>query len=447
MTITVHHGDMREVLAQMISEGVQVDSCVCDPPYHLTSIVKRFGGENAAPAKSKQTGAFTRASRGFMGKQWDGGDIAFDLETWRLVFELLPPGGRLLAFSGDRTYHRMATAIEAAGFVIPRMFLNIVSSCEAVQSFVRSLSDEQLRAFARCIDESEFGSMLAWIYGSGFPKSHDFGASFDKALLGIDRDEDPKDWEASRSHFATMWEGWGSDVKPAFEPICMAMKPLEGTIAGNVAKHGVGGVNVDGCRIGDESTLRSTRQRMTSQGASGVGYANQDHRYPEAAQRYNGSETGRFPANVLHDGSDVVLAGFPSSDGALRAVGPEHKPKVGTTVYGDYGPRPRVEPRGDSGSAGRFFYSSKADADDRLGSKHPTVKRVDLIRWLVRLVTPPGGTVLDPFAGSGTTGMACLAEGFDAILVEREAEYVADIKRRIAHVSGEDTPLFAGLGP
>lgn len=368
MSVTVHEGDMLEVLPRLKAEGVRIDSCVTDAPYHLSSIVKRFGAEGAAPAKSKQTGAFTRASRGFMGKQWDGGDIAFQPETWRLVWELLPPGGRLLAFAGDRNYHHMATAIEAAGFVIPRMFLNIVSSCQAVQAFVRSLSEEQLRAFARCIDESEFGGMLAWIYGSGFPKSHDFGASFDKGLLGIDRDEDPKDWEASRSHFATMWEGWGSDVKPAFEPICMAMKPLDGTIAANVAAHGVGGVNVDGCRVGSESTERR-------------GYAEMGYHGGNLAAAYEpGSANGRFPANVLHDGSDVVRSRFPGAGGQQRPVTGAERAHGTLNAYGTFnGSREGAEPRGDSGGADRFFYSAKADADDRLGSKHPTVKRVDLI--------------------------------------------------------------------
>lgn len=449
MTVTLHHGDMREVLADLIAQGVTVDSVVTDAPYHLASIVKRFGAEGAAAAKSNgPTGAYARASKGFMGKQWDGGDIAFDPATWRLCFDLLPPGGRLLAFAGDRNYHHMATAIEAAGFVIPRMFLNIVSSCTAVQVFVRSLDEEQLRAFARCLDESEFGGMLAWVYGSGFPKSHDFGASFDKALLGIDRDEDPKDWEASRSHFASLWEGWGSDVKPAFEPICMAQKPLEGTIAANVAKYGVGGVNIDGCRILTNENLNGgaysgdSRQREEYTSTDTVDGAVPLSRLNRGIGEFK-QPAGRFPANVLHDGSDEVVAAFPRAPGqqARTSTSTRERQNVyGAMSFGSGG-RP---PRGDEGSAARFFYSSKADGADRLGSKHPTVKPIDLMRWLVRLVTPPGGTVLDPFAGSGSTGMACLAEGFDCILVEREAEYVADIRRRIAHVSGEDTPLFAG---
>jgi site-specific DNA-methyltransferase (adenine-specific) len=144
---------------------------------------------------------------------------------------------------------------------------------------------------------------------------------------------------------------------------------------------------------------------------------------------------------VVHDGSEEVVASFPDSGGG----GDIHKRSAPKTsgVYGAFaGDDDRWAGYADTGSAARFFYSAKADAEDRLGSKHPTVKPVDLMRWLVRLITPPGGTVLDPFAGSGTTGMACMAEGFDAILVEREAQYLADIRRRVAHVRGEDTPLF-----
>jgi site-specific DNA-methyltransferase (adenine-specific) len=148
------------------------------------------------------------------------------------------------------------------------------------------------------------------------------------------------------------------------------------------------------------------------------------------------TDVGRWPANVCHDGSDEVVKAFPDGGGGFGVRGGDRQSEYGFGAGGVVG-------FGDSGSAARFFYSSKADADDRLGSKHPTVKPVDLMRWLVRLITPPGGTCLDPFAGSGTTGMACMAEGIDCILIEREAEYVADIKARIAHVRGDDTPLFA----
>lgn len=429
MTVTIHHADMREVLARLVADGVQVQSVVCDPPYHLTSIVKRFGAENAAAAKSgtkaNHTGAYARASRGFMGKQWDGGDIAFQAETWRLCWDLLPPGGHLVAFSGTRTYHRMACAIEDAGF--------------------------------------EIRDMLSWLYGSGFPKSHDVAKGIDKAagreieivpvgkpikrmIPGADQARDG--WEKNNgreyqpgeyvpSEEAAPWGGWGTALKPALEPICFARKPLEGTVAANVLKHGTGAINIDGCRVGTADNTARTDS------GTALGRMNDDA-WKARAGVNGGHNLGRWPANVLHDGSDEVVAAFPRSSGQQASTSTSTSTREQQNCYGAMakgsGGRP---PRGDEGSAARFFYSSKADADDRLGSKHPTVKPVDLMRWLVRLVTPPGGTVLDPFAGSGTTGMACLAEGFDCILVEREAEYAADIRRRIAHVSGADTPLFS----
>lgn len=453
-TVTLHEGDMLEVLPQLKAAGVTVHTVVTDAPYHLTSIVKRYGSASAAATKAgtkeHHTGAFARGARGFMGKQWDGGDIAFRPETWQLCFDLLPPGGHLVAFSGARTYHRMACAIEDAGFEIRDALLDLVASDAAVQLFLASLNAEQRAAFARCLTESPFGGMLAWLYGSGFPKSHDTAVAFDKALLGFDERDDAKDWEMSRSHFAAMFEGWGTALKPAFEPICFARKPLEGTVAENMAKYGVGALNIDACRVATGDDLNGgaysggERQRAeysstdSKEGAVPLSRLNRGIGQFEQPQ-------GRWPANVVHDGSGEVVSAFPGAPGQLARASASASARKDQLVYGAMarGSGGR-EPRGDVGSAARFFYSSKADAGDRLGSKHPTVKPVDLMRWLVRLVTPPGGTVLDPFAGSGTTGMACLAEGFNAVLVERESEYAADIRRRIAHVRGEDAPLFAG---
>lgn len=218
--------------------------------------------------------------------------------------------------------------------------------------------------------------LTGWIFGQGFPKAH-------------------------RVH-ADGWEGFrygGQVTKPALEPIYIGQKPFsEKTGTANVLRWGCGAMNVDGCRV------------------------------------ESGSEIGRWPANVMTDGSPEVFAAFPDSDGQQFAVGPEYAPKEGTAVYGDYGPGPDVQPRGDTGSAARFFWSSKAAFDDRLGSNHPTVKPVDLIQELVRLYTPPGGLVLDPFAGTGTTAEACFREGMRCMLVERETEYQADIRRRMALV-------------
>ena len=358
-----------------------VDSVVTDPPYHLVSIVRRFGSENAAPALSaaerrfaktggadRQPGTdqYGRLSRGFMGKTWDGGDIAFRVELWAEVFRVLKPGGHVLAFSGTRTYHRMACAIEDAGF--------------------------------------EIRDMVQWLYGSGFPKSHNVGKILPE------------------------WEGWGTALKPALEPICLGRKPLIGTVAENVLAHRTGAINIDGCRV-------PTTDVLAGSGSPPLKFSGDNSRpFHDSAVPLgcNQNAAGRHPANVVHDGSPEVLAGFPeTTSGGGPAVG---TPRSKVNTYGE----PTIslsEPYGaNSGSAARFFYSAKADSDDRLASKHPTVKPVDLMRWLVRLVTPPGGTVLDPFAGTGTTGHAALLEGFSAILIEREEEYRADIARRMSLV-------------
>ena len=420
--IRVEHGDCLAVLPALAAEGVLVDSVVCDPPYHLSSIVKRFGGDNAAPAMVGATGAYARASKGFMGKQWDGGDIAFRPETWAAVMAVMRPGAHLIAFSGSRTYHRMACAIEDAGF--------------------------------------EIRDQLMWLYGSGFPKSHDISKGIDRAA-GAEREVvgmsatasgisnkhgntgGATTWDRVAQHVpitaaatdaARQWQGWGTALKPAHEPIVLARKPLAKghTIAANVLAHGVGGLNIDATRIASGGEHMRGAVAGTSNGALADIRGKRDFVATD-------SPLGRWPANLIHDGSDEVVAAFPQT-GADGVAG--RRGGVGTigAIVGGYD-----EPWGGfggGGSAARFFYSSKADADDRCGSKHPTVKPTDLMAYLCRLVTPPGGLVLDPFAGSGSTGMACLREGFDAILIEREAEYVADIRRRIAHVSGLDSPLF-----
>jgi site-specific DNA-methyltransferase (adenine-specific) len=245
----------------------------------------------------------------------------------------------------------------------------------------------------------------------------------------------------------------GTALKPAWEPICVARKPLDNcTVAENVHEYSTGALHIEGCRI--EATGRPAR-------------GNRQARPEGTATSYDlGSgladgvtDLGRFPANVIHDGSEEVISAFPRAPGQkadlsyadglkssnvynpMRRGEPSSDKRYAEKGSTDFAMKPGAR-RSDTGSAARFFYSAKADSDDRLLSKHPTVKPVDLMAYLCRLVTPPGGTVLDCFAGSGTTGMACLREGFNVTLIEREAEYVADIKRRIAHVSGTDTPLL-----
>lgn len=206
-------------------------------------------------------------------------------------------------------------------------------------------------------------------------------------------------------------------------------------MAANVLEHGTGAINIDACRVvTGESTVRHNHG----------GTGNPDYwRTGNGGDYTAGSDYGRWPANIIHDGSEEVVAAFPESDGQQGDLVGCSRGRKSKGIYGDLPAARYAMARGDAGSAARFFYSAKADAGDRCGSKHPTVKPIDLMAYLCRLVTPAGGTVLDPFAGSGTTGMACLREGFNAVLIEREAEYVADIHKRLAHVKGHDTPLFA----
>jgi DNA modification methylase len=645
--VEVHHGDCMSVMRDM--PDASVDSVVTDPPYHLTSIVKRFGAENAAPAKG---GVYARSSAGFMGKRWDGGDIAFTVELWAEVFRVLKPGGHMLAFGGTRTYHRMACAIEDAGF--------------------------------------EIRDQLGWLYGSGFPKSLDVGKALDKAALsaplfdeirshvrhwrdargltnpglndalglgtngcgmarhwtsevgsqhsipskdqwrrlkallawpdceldaiydrvkdgaerptigtvagtrlavapgqGEDRRAVVLDITAPATDLARQWDGWGTALKPAWEPICLARKPLIGTVAENIAAHGTGGLNIGACRIPSEPVT-------TTRGKNVLGIMNDDGWKPsQGGQSWTMPAAGRWPANLVHDGSDEVLEAF-AAFGPTGANGGRGNFKQHAWMGGD---TPQQIER-SKGTAARFFYCGKTSANERrldgaqiiidtdrsqvgdgkpwraagttqearsvrllvdtdvfpprvtgvfgaqnsnasewntllfgkmptdlsrLGGKfttstktssttysailnwltlsltsdstaavsletafglsraesaaslgpyrtttnepmasapgasralslgpfrisvddakswHPTVKPQSLMRWLCRLITPPGGTVLDPFAGSGSTLLAARAEGFHAVGIEREAEYVEIARRRLS----VDAPLFS----
>ncbi|MCA3597741.1 MAG: site-specific DNA-methyltransferase [Methylobacterium sp.] len=378
-----------------------IDSIVTDPPYALVSIVKRFGKAGAAPAKGNE--AYARASAGFMGKAWDTGDVAFAVEFWAECLRVLKPGGHVAAFSGTRTYHRLACAIEDAGF--------------------------------------EIRDQLAWAYGTGFPKSHDVSKAIDKAQLGVVRgragragragqsfgqeyERNPK--EPPISDDAQQWQGWGTALKPAWECICLARKPLIGTVAENVLAHGTGAINVDACRVDALGEDQRRSSRGGDNGLSGTStFKIRARRAEEQEQR-----GGRFPANILHDGSAEVVECFPET--SASSGHPRNNGEFKSVAKGGDLPHVTLGRADSGGSAARFFYSAKADKDDRLGSKHPTVKPVDLMQWLCRLITPPGGLVLDPFAGTGTTGEAAWRGGFRALLFEREVEYQADIARRMA---------------
>lgn len=636
--VDLYCGDMLAVLPTLAENSI--DSVCCDPPYHLTSIVQRFGAEDAAPAKSNGSGVYARSSAGFMGKRWDGGDIAFRPEAWRAIYRVIKPGAHLVAFGGTRTYHRMACAIEDAGF--------------------------------------EIRDCIMWCYGSGFPKSHDVSKGIDRAagmqrpVVGYDaekarpnkenfakrNDRQPTagavaGWKdngatitAPATEAAAQWEGWGTALKPSHEDIVLAQKPFdlsglsailvrkiaeascqlpslakaagsnsllslsvfgtdvergsaqwsavlacntlgdlfalmatlpsgsempsslnivlswlgiladllaltntfttetktslttdlrtlhcllsqnildiiigaatsangtgsnalavesifnavaarlkctrvisavdpvtfkdegagllpdiehivlarkplsESTVAANCLRWGTGALNVDGCRVA--GVVPSTVQGQAS--SQGTIYGADQRTLREFEPHTN----GRWPANLIHDGSEEVVAAFPDVGVSSGGKGAASGLIDNDSIYGRFSGENKggnAGGLGDAGSAARFFYTAKADADDRLGSKHPTVKPVDLMQWLVRLVTPKGGTTLDPFAGTGTTGEAAWREGMCAVLIEREEEYQADIRRRMAlALAGPDErvresikarglvadagPLFGGL--
>lgn len=358
------HGDCAEQLREIPDESI--DAVVTDPPYEL----------------------------GFMGKGWDAAGIAYSVDLWREVLRVLKPGGHLLSFGAARTYHRMTVAVEDAGF--------------------------------------EIRDSIHWIYGSGMPKSHDISKAIDKAagaerpVIGQYQLPNGKGWnlkqadaptgDESGSTFtasgrrtlaitgpateeAATWDGWGTALKPAHEPIVVARKPLVGTTVENVLKHGVGGLNVKATRVGDEARVNVPAGNKAGGTALNMGvYGMPQDAQPTAA-------IGRWPPNVAVD---------EAAAGAL-------------------------------GDAAEFFpvfrYEKKAARKEREAgierNTHPTVKPVELMRWLVKLVTPPQGVVLDPFMGSGTTGVACMKDGFKFVGVERELEYLEIAQARIENACGQ----------
>lgn len=333
----IREGDCVEQMRNM--QDNSIDSIVTDPPYGL----------------------------GFMGKAWDIGVPA--VEVFEEALRVLKPGGHLLAFGGSRTYHRLAVAVEDAGF--------------------------------------EIRDQIMWVYGSGFPKSKN-----------LDGD----------------WKGWGTALKPAHEPIVVARKPLIGTVAANVMEWGTGALNIDGCRVGtgEDKGVWPVTQRRHNDVAWTVQPVETD------------TTQGRWPANLIHDGSDEVVGLFPVTKSGARNGPNPNATKALADAY-DGGWKQTGGPcEASSGSAARFFYSAKASKRDRgEGNTHPTVKPNDLMRYLCRLVTPPGGVILDPFCGSGSTGKAAIMEGFAFIGIERDEEYAALARKRIAETRQHDGDLFA----
>ncbi len=392
MDINLLQGDCRITLKTLAD--CSVDSIVTDPPYHLTTGKK--GGSGPASVNLESPYGRARIGTGFMGMKWDGGDVAFDPSMWAECLRVLKPGGHLLAFSGTRTQHRMVCAIEDAGF--------------------------------------EIRDQAGWMYGSGFPKSHN------------------GDWG-------------GTALKPAWEPICVARKPLVGTVEANWLVWGLGGLNIDGCRVPtDDVLVMPSDAAMVVGGNGGTGYDRPrktdadalDRRRAAAALAIEKANSiGRWPANLIHDGSDGVLAVFPTAPGQLADASTTAPSPKTSNVYGAM--KREGEPSQDSnnegaagfkmkpgarrldeGSAARFFYCAKAGKRDRgADNSHPTVKPTDLMRYLCRLVTPARGVVLDPFLGSGSTGKAAILEGFSFIGCELNPEYLTIAKARIDAAVGD----------
>lgn len=580
--VELRPGDCRDVIKAM--PDASVDSVVCDPPYALVSIGKRFGADGAKPTKDGDV--YARASSGFMGKQWDTGETAFAAEFWAEVLRVLKPGGHVVAFSGTRTYHRMAVAIEDAGFEIrdsiywhygsgfPKSHSvnkaleakGLACNCHTATPYSHNEDETQNLHSVRCrmdaegqvssgaqpdvqpamqghADKQDSGSRESGaddsvrdvrdvdsqtgvavkakrkgvlqrivseqvvcgsaealrcerqgeeesrqgdgvreepcvegrrnaeasarelqgssVYsGAGVGEAdgsqgrlHNGASSSDGQDVRISTDphgsgephrQDASEQRADKSGTVAdkrgpqTWGGWplcggcgkpivaeglGTALKPATEPICLARKPLIGTVAANVLEHGTGALNIDGCRVGDEERFNPAADYQRQGVAQNANILSGTD--PDAPGR---ATTGRWPANIVHDGSDEVLAGFPGESGGAAVA--RNGSKSGG-IWSESTGLPAGPQYADSGSAARFFYTAKADKTDRMGSKHPTVKPVDLMQWLCRMVTPPGGVVLDPFAGSGSTGEAAWREGMRCILIEREAEYQADIAARL----------------
>ena len=417
MTYTLHHGDCLETLRTMPDNSV--DSIVTDPPYGLA----------------------------FMGKKWDY-DVP-SIEIWAECLRVLKPGGHLLAFAGTRTQHRMAVRIEDAGF--------------------------------------EIRDMIAWVYGSGFPKSMDVSKAIDKAA-GVEFDAVPAGGvgfmnaegaggynvtknqlvrKGESTEAARQWQGWGTALKPALEPITVARKPLVGTVASNVLQHGTGALNIDGCRVAGDPRKAHSATGLGSVKFFSEGETPVIDKVPHDA--------GRWPANLIHDGSEEVLAGFPAKAGAAAPVKGSEGSNPAKNTYGEYGRVPGAF-HGDTGSAARFFYCAKASKADRNAgcehleakqyshdgrettienayqrnnsvaqNNHPTVKPTELMRYLCRLVTPPGGLVLDPFMGSGSTGKAARLEGLRFVGCELSAEYLKIAQARIEAATKPSQPDLSDI--
>ena len=372
--VTIYHGDCREILPSLS----EASAIVTDPPYEL----------------------------GFMGKSWDSKGISFQPDTWKVIRQACLSGSPLLSFGGSRTSHRIACAIEDAGW--------------------------------------EIRDTLMWVYGQGFPKSLDISKAIDKSA-GAEREvmgQDPArvgrlinqmehsnetgTWQAGKrcvditapsTPEAQLWEGYGTGLKPAFEPVILAMNPLDGTFANNALKHGVAGLNIDGCRV--ECELIKTVQGQSTNQQSGLMYSGKDQRHLRIFE----NSKGRFPANFIHDGSQQVMELFPQTKSKWGKQGKHTNNK---RFFGcSTAPNAGEDFIGDSGSAARFFYCAKASKDERNrgcdANNHPTIKPLALMEYLCKLVKyPEYNLIIDPFMGSGTTLLACINLGIPVIGIDSD---------------------------
>lgn len=511
------HGDCVQAMKDMFNDGILVDSIVTDPPYHLKSIVSRF--KNTSLQDDNVTGqrglnkadGLARLSRGFMGQEWDGGDIANQVETWEAAYNVLKPGGFLLAFGGTRTFHRMTCAIEDAGFeirdclswmygtgfpkshniskAISEKYSIGLCTCEVCENINigRDLDESYTSGLSSVRPEYEISSAPSCSVSVQREKRHgEFGEpvpnmSFDSGTkdtknLTTDKNKHNNQRQEIRSEFICTKCGnlrrniGGSALKPAWEPIIFARKPLgEKTVAANVLKYGTGGINIDDCRIGVTGATKRSNQAEYPKNFDGS--ENRGKSWARTGHEIEIVDDGRWPANVIHDGSDEVMEMFgeygESKDG--KYVGHNRQGSSDNKIYGGRNADTNDSGFNGEGTAARFFYSAKASSKDRIYTcticnqsclksewethrheqdkfnhieSHPTCKPISLMRYLVRLVTPPNGTVLDPFAGSGTTLQAAVEEGFKTIGVEQNSVYVDNIQYRIKNIVAPRKSLF-----
>ena len=413
--MNIIHGDCLEELKKL--EDNSVDAVVCDPPYGLSNTKPQQVADVLKAWVTGDTVSVPAKKGGFMGKDWDS--FVPPPAVWEECMRVLKPGGHMAVFAGARTQDLMGLSIRLAGF--------------------------------------EIRDTLGWVYGSGFPKSQNIARQLDKTLGedvpigksfntagGGDREsefanngrsEAHKQW-SPMSDAAKQWDGWGTALKPAIEPIILARKPLDGTVANNVLAHGVGGLNIDACRVkGEPVEIHARTSNITgansmsgtSTGSTGTGEF-----------RTN----GRFPANVLLD--EHAAKEMDKQSGVLTSGGGQRRPKAwSTNVYGMEQSASDYTMAANSGGASRFFpvfkYQAKApkkerpviEREDGTKIQHNTVKPLALMEWLVSLIVPPGGVVLDPFAGSSTTLQAALNKGFQPIGIEQDADYIKLIEKRL----------------